>query len=57
MAKELGQAVRGPEAAKELERAKKEKRDANSLKIYAQDQRREIDGTAAGVAEDVRAST
>ena len=53
-ASELAQAVRGPEAKQESERAEKEKRDANSLKIYAQNQRSEIDGTSATVAEDVR---
>ena len=55
MAKELGEAVRGPDAAKKLEGAEKEKRDANSLKLYAQDQRREIDGTSAAVVESSRA--
>ena len=55
LAKELAAAVRGPEAKRELEKADKEKRDANSLKLYAQDQRREIDGTTARVAEDMRA--
>jgi hypothetical protein len=54
LAKELGEAVRGAEAKRELEKAEKEKRDANSLKLYAQDQRREIDGTSAGVVEDMR---
>lgn len=54
LAKELTEAVRGLESKKELERAEKEKRDANSLKIYAQNQRTEIDGTAARVAEDMR---
>jgi hypothetical protein len=55
LAKELAEAVRGPDAAKKLEGAEKEKRDANSLKLYAQDQRREIDGTAAAVVESGRA--
>jgi len=35
LASELTQVVRGPEAERELERARKAKRDANSLKIYA----------------------
>jgi hypothetical protein len=30
-------------------------RDANSLRIYAQNQRMEVDGTTAGVLEDTRA--
>jgi hypothetical protein len=55
LAKELAEAVRGPEARRELERAEKQKRDANSLKLYAQDQRREIDGTTDMAVADTRA--
>ncbi len=54
LAKELEGEVRGSEAKRALEKAAKEKRDANSLKIYAQSQRAEVDGTSAGVAQDLR---
>lgn len=55
LAKELAEAVRGPEAKRELERAEKERRDVNSLKLYAEDQRREIDGTSVAAMESARA--
>ena len=54
LAKELAETVRGPETARDLERAEKEKRDANSLKIYTQSRRMEVDGTADRVVEDTR---
>jgi hypothetical protein len=46
--------VRGPEAERDLEKARKAKRDANSLKIYAEQQREEADGTAARTFEEAR---
>jgi hypothetical protein len=55
LSSELTQAVRGPEAVRDLERARKAKRDANSLKIYASQQRQEEDGSAAMALENQRA--
>ena len=54
LALELAQIVRGPRAERDLERARKAKRDATSLKIYAGQQRQEADGTAERVLEDTR---
>ena len=51
----LAQTVRGPQAERDLEKARKEKRDAESLKIYAGQQRQEVDGTTAAVFRDTRA--
>jgi hypothetical protein len=55
LSSELTQAVRGPEAVRDLKRARKAKRDANSLKIYASQQRQEVDGSAAMALENQRA--
>jgi hypothetical protein len=55
LASELTQAVRGTEAERDLEKARKAKRDANSLKKYAQQQRGEADGSAAMAYENARA--
>jgi hypothetical protein len=55
LSSELTQAVRGAEAERGLEKARKAKRDANSLKIYAQQQRGEADGSAAMAYESARA--
>jgi hypothetical protein len=54
-ASSLAQTVRGEEAERELEKAEKEKRDASSLKIYAGQQRQEIDGSSAAAFEVLRA--
>lgn len=50
----LTQIVRGPDAERDLERARKAKRDATSLKVYAGQQRQEVDGTSRRVLEDTR---
>jgi hypothetical protein len=55
LASELTRAVRGTEAERDLEKARKAKRDANSLKIYAQQQRGEADGSATMAYENARA--
>ena len=56
LAVELTHIVRGPEAERDLERARQAKRDAESLKIYANQQPQEVDGTVARVlVENVRA--
>jgi hypothetical protein len=56
LAVELTHIVPGPEAERDLERARQAKRDAESLKIYANQQRQEVDGTVARVlVENVRA--
>jgi len=55
LASELTQAVRGAEAERDLEKARKAKRDANSLKIYAHQQRGEADGSATMAYENARA--
>jgi hypothetical protein len=55
LASELTQTVRGPEVERDLEQARKAKRDANSLKIYAGQQRGEVDGSAAMALENQRA--
>jgi acetyl-CoA carboxylase carboxyltransferase component len=47
--------VERAEAKRDLERARKAKRDANSLKIHAGQQRGEVDGTVATVLENQRA--
>ena len=54
LASELTRVVRSPDAERDLERARKAKRDANSLKTHAGQQRQEADGTAAQVLEDQR---
>jgi hypothetical protein len=55
LASELARIVRGPEAERDLERARKAKRDANSLKIYAGQQRGEVDRSVAMALENQRA--
>jgi hypothetical protein len=45
LAGELTQTVRGEEAVRALEEASKAKRDAISLKLYAEEARRKVDGT------------